>query len=296
MQVINIFTLAKCKQNYGSTRKQASKFLNITNSIKTTNMEIQGKTILITGGTAGIGLEAAKQFLTHGAKVIITGRDQAKLEKVRQLFPALIALKSDVGNPADVEFLFKQIQELGGIDILYNNAGVLSMSTNMGIPTERHLTEAEHEMNVNYFGVIRLNNKFMGMLKSRKESAIINTTSILSYVPSAIEATYSASKVALRFYTETLRKHLRLLNSNVKVFELLPSVVATEMTAGRNDKKMTPEKVVKQLISGLNKDQFTIRVGDTKLLYIVNRLFPKTAFGLVNTKKHDKHLLAESST
>src|SRR5207244_2626426 len=111
----------------------------------------------------------------------------------------------------------------------------------------------------------------------RKESAIINTTSILSYVPSALEATYSASKAALRFYTETLRKHLEVLNSNVKVFELLPPVVATDMTAARNDKKITAEKVVKTLIAALKKEQFTIRVGDTKLLYIVNRFFPKTA-------------------
>lgn len=164
----------------------------------------------------------------------------------------------------------------------------------MGVANDRHSKEAEHEMNVNYFGVIRLNNLFMEMLKARKESAIINTTSILSYTPSLLEATYSASKVALRFYTETLRKHLEVLNSHVKVFELLPPLVATEMTAGRNDKKITPEKVVKALIAGLKKDQFTIRVGDTKLVYIINRLFPKTAFGLVNSKKNTKQLLPQT--
>ncbi|OQP59997.1 short-chain dehydrogenase [Niastella vici] len=258
-------------------------------------MEIQGKTILITGGTAGIGLEAAKQFLANGAKVIITGRDQSRLDKVKKLHPTLIAIKSDVANTDDAQRLFNQIKELGGIDILYNNAGVLSMSTNLGVANDRHLKEAEYEMSTNYFGVIRLNNLFMEMLKSRKESAIINTTSILSYVPSVIEATYSASKVALRFYTETLRKHLEVLNSNVKVFELLPPVVATDMTAARNDKKVTPENLVKSLIAGLKNERFTIRVGDTKLLYIINRLFPKMAFGLVNSKKHAKQLLPQNS-
>lgn len=256
-------------------------------------MEIQGKTILITGGTAGIGLEAAKQFLANDAKVIITGRDQSKLDKAKKLYPALIAIQSDVANAGDAQTLFNQIKDLGGIDILYNNAGVLSMSTNMGLTSDRHSKEAEHEMNVNYFGVIRLNNLFMEMLKSKKEGAIINTTSILSYVPSALEATYSASKVALRFYTETLRKHLEVLKSNVKVFELLPPLVATDMTAGRNDKKLTPEKVVRTLISSLKKNQFTIRVGDTRLLYIVNRLFPKMAFGLINSKKYTKELLPQ---
>jgi uncharacterized oxidoreductase len=259
-------------------------------------MKLKGKTILITGGTAGIGLEAAKQFLANDAKVIITGRDQSKLDKAKKLYPALIAIRSDVANADDAQMLFNQIKDLGGIDILYNNAGVLSMSTNMGLTSDRHSKEAEHEMNVNYFAVIRLNNLFMEILKSKKESAIINTTSLLAYVPSAIEATYSASKVALRFYTESLRKHLEVLNSNVKVFELLPPVVKTEMTATRNDKKITPEKLVKALVAGLKKNQFTIRVGDTKLLYIVNRLFPKMAFGLVNSKKNIKQLLPQNFT
>jgi uncharacterized oxidoreductase len=100
-----------------------------------------------------------------------------------------------------------------------------------------------------------------------------------------VEATYSATKTALAFYTRSLREHLHILNSNVKVFELLPPLVATEMTAARDDKKMTPEKLVKGLIAGLKKDQYTIRVGDTKLLYLLNRFFPKIAFGLVNSKK-----------
>jgi uncharacterized oxidoreductase len=259
-------------------------------------MELKGKTILITGGTAGIGLEAAKQFLAYGAKVIITGRDQSKLDNAKKLYPALIAIKSDVANACDAQMLFNQILDLGGIDILYNNAGVLSLSTNMGVASDRHSNEAEHEMNVNYFGVIRLNNLFMEMLKSRRETAIINTTSILSYVPSAAEATYSASKAALRFYTETLRKHLEVLKSNVKVFELLPPLVATEMTAGRNQKKIAPEVVVKTLIASLKKNKFTIRVGDTSLLYFVNRLFPKMAFRMVNSKKNTKQLLNQNVT
>ena len=247
-------------------------------------MQIKGKTILITGGTAGIGLEAAKQFLANGAKVIITGRDQSKLDQVKKVYPALVAIKSDVADENDSQSLFNQIEKLGGIDILYNNAGVMIASTNMGVANDRHLTEATYEMNVNYTGVIRLNNLFMEQLKLRKESAIINTTSLLAYVPSTIEATYSASKVALRFYTETLRKHLEVLNSTVKVFELLPPVVSTEMTASRTGKKITPEILVSQLIKGIQKDKLTIRVGDTKIIYMLNRFFPKLAFNLVNPK------------
>lgn len=248
-------------------------------------MELKGKTILITGGTAGIGLEAAKQFLANGANVIITGRNQERLNAAKNMFPALTAIQSDVAKEEDARSLFSQIIELGGIDILYNNAGVVSPPLNLGLENDKHVEGATYEMNVNYLGVIQLNNIFMKMLKSRKEGAIINTTSILSLVPSVIEPTYSASKVALHFYTETLRKHLHFLNSNIKVFELLPPVVATEMTADRDNKKMSAENLVKALIRGLKKDKYIIRVGDSKLLYFINRLYPKIAFRLVNQNR-----------
>ncbi|MHA4808867.1 SDR family oxidoreductase [Flavitalea flava] len=248
-------------------------------------MNINGKTVLITGGASGIGLEAAKQFLAGGAKVIITGRNQAKLDAAKKSYPALIAINSDVADAGDAASLFSQVKGLGGIDILYNNAGVGVPPLNLGLANDKHWEGAAYEMNVNYLGVIRLNNLFMDMLKSRKEAAIINTTSILSYLPSLIEATYSASKTALAFYTRSLREHLRILNSKVKVFELLPPIVETEMTSNRDDKKMSAEALVNGLIAGLKKDQYTIRVGNTKLLYMINRLFPIIAFGLVNTKK-----------
>lgn len=248
-------------------------------------MELKGKRILITGGASGIGLEAAKQFSAIGAKVIITGRNQEKLDEAKKLYPAITAIRSDVSNASDAQKLFYQVEQLGGIDILYNNAGVLTDPINLGIANGQHFEDAAYEINVNYLSVIRLNDLFMDMLKSNKESAIINTTSLLSYVPSLLEATYSASKVALQFYTKSLRKHLQILKSSVKVFELLPPLVATEMTADRNDKKMSAEAMVKLLIASLKNNQFTIRIGDAKTIYILNRLFPKLTFDLVNLKK-----------
>ncbi|WP_216854399.1 SDR family NAD(P)-dependent oxidoreductase [Pedobacter panaciterrae] len=152
------------------------------------------------------------------------------------------------------------------------------------------LEGAGYEMEVNYLGVLRLNNLFLDMLKSRNEAAIINTTSILSQAPSLIEATYSSSKTALAFYTISLREHLRIIGSKVKVFELIPPLVATEMTSDRNDKKISTEEMVKGLIKGLSKNQYTIRVGDAKIFNLVNRILPKIAFNIINPKKNH-HLL-----
>ncbi|BAP31207.1 teichoic and lipoteichoic acid D-alanine esterification [Chryseobacterium sp. StRB126] len=248
-------------------------------------MKLKGKTILITGGASGIGLEAAKQFLAIGAKVIITGRTQSKLDAVKKAFPSIVTIQSDAGKEADAQALFEKVKALGGIDILYNNAGVLVPPANLGIPNDKHLEGAAYEMEVNYLGVIRLNNLFLDMLNSRNESAIINTTSILSITPSLIEATYSSSKTALAFYTISLREHLKIIGSKVKIFELIPPLVATEMTVERKDKKITPEKMIEGLINGLSKDHYTIRVGDAKIFSFINRFFPKIGFNINNPKQ-----------
>lgn len=253
-------------------------------------MELNGKTILITGGTAGIGLEAAKQFLANGARVIIIGRNQEKLDAAKKLLPSLIAIRSDVANAEDARLLFDKVKDLGGIDILYNNAGVMSQPLNLGIADDNHFEVAKYEMDINYLGVIRLNNLFITLLRSRREGAIINTSSILSYVPLNLAPTYSASKAAMHFYTMSLRDHLKILNSKVKVFELLPPVVTTSMTENLEAKGISPEKLVNALIAGIKKDKFTIRVGDSRLVYLINRLFPKMAHGLVNPAKNERLL------
>lgn len=157
---------------------------------------------------------------------------------------------------------------------------------NLGIANDKHFELAKNEMDINYLGVIRLNNLFIEMLKSRKEAAIINTSSLLSYVPLNIGATYSASKAAMRFYTVALRDHLNILGSKVKVFELSPPVVATSMTEHVENKGIPPERLINALIAGIKNNRFTIRVGLSKLVYLANRLFPKIAYRLVNPAKN----------
>jgi uncharacterized oxidoreductase len=260
------------------------------NKVQKYKMEIKGKTILITGGSAGIGLEATRQFLNKGAKVIITGRNQAKLAQAQILYPSIIVIKSDVGNAEESALLYDKVTKLGGIDILYNNAGVGTEPLSLANANPRHYEDAAYEINVNYLGIIRLTDLFLDQLKSRDNGAIINTTSILSYVPALLAPTYSASKAALRFYTESLRQHLKVADATVKVFELLPPLVDTDMTAGFNEPKLSPEKLINALINGISNDNYTIRVGATKAIYLLNRLFPKLAFSLLNARKLNKLL------
>jgi uncharacterized oxidoreductase len=249
-------------------------------------MKLKGKTVLITGGASGLGLESAKQFIAAGANVIICGRDQTKLDCAKKLLPAVTVFKCDVSDAEQINKLYEQVIELGGIDILYNNAGVGTPPLNLANADEQHYKDAEYEMNINYLSVIRLNNLFMDLLRGRGDAAFINTTSVLSYLPAILAPTYSATKAALRFYTESLRKHLESTGSSLKVFELLPPLTETEMTERYNEKKMTSENVIKVLVNAIAKDRYTVRVGPTKFLYLMNRFFPTTAFKLLNQKKH----------
>jgi uncharacterized oxidoreductase len=255
-------------------------------------MKLKGKTVLITGGGSGIGLEAVKQFLEQGSKVIITGRNQAKLDAAKRMYPSITAINSDVASQADALALFEQVKALGGIDILYNNAGVVSKPLNLGTPSEQHFDDAANEISINYLAVIRLNDLFMNMLKSRPEAAIINTTSIVSYQHLNLAPSYSASKAAARFYTDALREHLSMIGSPVKVFEIAPPAVATEMADGLVAKLMSPEKLVNILIAGLKADTYRIRAGDAKAIYYLSRFLPRLAYKLVNTSENNNALPA----
>ena len=255
-------------------------------------MNLKGKTVLITGGSSGIGLEAVKQFLANGAKVIITGRNQAKLDAAKRMHPSITAINSDVASQADALALFQQVKALGGIDILYNNAGVVSKPLNLGTPSEQHFDDAANEISINYLAVIRLNDLFMNMLKSRPEAAIINTTSIVSYQHLNLAPSYSASKAAARFYTDALREHLSLIGSPMKVFEIAPPAVATEMADGLVAKLMSPEKLVNILIAGLKADNYRIRAGDAKTIYYLSRFLPRLAYKLVNNSENNNALPA----
>jgi uncharacterized oxidoreductase len=104
--------------------------------------------------------------------VFITGRNQEKLDAAKKLYPALTAIKNDVANADDARLLFNKVKELGGIDILYNNAGVMSGPQNLGIANDKHFELARYEIDINYLGVIRLNNLFIEMLKSKKLTAV----------------------------------------------------------------------------------------------------------------------------
>ena len=243
-------------------------------------MKTTGNTVLISGGSAGIGFEIAKSLSEKGNKVIITGRDQERLEKAVAQLKNVTAINFDVSKKSDVEYFVKKItSDFPDLNVLINNAGraLLYKLTEENI---NGFEKAEDEMLTNYLSIIRLNEKLLPHLKRQKEAAIVNVSSVVAFVPGQL-ATYSASKAALHSYTQSLR--LELAESMVKVFELMPPLVNTEFSqiiggsAG-----IPPSQVAAEFIAGFEADTMEIHVGNTAHVYKVFLSSPAEALKLLN--------------
>ena len=158
-------------------------------------MELTHRTVLITGGTSGIGLEMARQLMSRGNAVIVTGRDPAQIEAARAALPGLHAIRSDVADPDAVTDLHRQVlAEFPDLDILVNNAGVMRNLNLNRAPTLPDLTQ---EIDIGLAGPIRMIQQFLPHLKARAGAAIINVTSGLAFTPFPSAPVYSAAKAGL---------------------------------------------------------------------------------------------------
>jgi len=246
--------------------------------MKTTN-----NTVLITGGSAGIGLEIAKLLSENGNKVIITGRNEARLQQAASQLKNVSTIVSDVSNAEDVEKLVSQIKsEFPDLNMVINNAG-RALVYDITEENVNAFEKAEDEMLTNYLSIIRLNEKLLPILKTNENPTIVNVSSVVAFVPGAL-ATYSASKAALHSYTRYLR--LALKDANVNVFELMPPLVDTEFSAPIGGKNGVPASfVAEQLIAGLEQDNYEIRVGQTEDIYRLYLSSPEDALLAMNQSR-----------
>ncbi|MCB0407782.1 MAG: SDR family NAD(P)-dependent oxidoreductase [Bdellovibrionales bacterium] len=240
-------------------------------------MKIKNKTILITGGSSGIGLEFAKQLYQQENKVIITGKNSEKLERIKKDYPHLKTIKSDVSQSNEIASLFQYIvKHYSDLSILINNAGIgkkidLTQSHNVNLLNE--------EILVNLYGPIVMVNQFLPLLLKLPEAAIINITSALAFSPYPAVPIYSATKAGLQSYTSSLRMQLR--NTSVKVFEIAPPSTQTEMLNGfgsrelKNINIMSPQKLVKISLEKIEQNQEQICPGQTAQLKYMSRIAPQ---------------------
>ena len=247
-------------------------------------MNIQNKTVLVTGGGSGIGLEIARQLDENGNRIIITGRNEAKLAKAVSQLKNAVAIPCDVSNEKDVLNLVTRIKkDFSDLSILVNNAGLCYVhQLHDGADTVAY---AQAEMSTNYFSVVRLVNHLLPLLTLQKEAAVVNVTSIVVFAAGAAISTYSASKAALHSYTQVLRHTLK--ETSVKVFELMPPLVNTDMAKeiGGEQRGIPPNQVAERLHAALQRDEFEIHVGMTADLYKIFLSSPQHAFNVLNEVK-----------
>ncbi len=252
-------------------------------------MKLSGNTILITGGSAGIGLAFAKKFVELGNTVIVTGRTQTKLDSAKQEVPELQTIQCDASDISAVQNLAKTVTEkFPNTNILMNNAGIF-LRKNLAAPTE-DLQRLTYELDVNLAGPIRMVSLFIDQIKAQK-GTIINVSSGLAFVPLHCAPVYCATKAALHSYTISLRQQLGGLG--VEVIELMPPAVRTELTSGLPEdgdfKIITTDELVKATIKGLKSGSEEIRPGQANQLRWMSRIAP----GFINKQleKGSKELI-----
>jgi uncharacterized oxidoreductase len=191
-------------------------------------MKTSGNTILITGGGSGIGEALAHRFHDAGNTVIIAGRRQDALDAAAAGRPNIHAVTLDVESAEGVvDFAKRVLAAHPSLNVLVNNAGIMRIEA---LDAKRDLSDAAATIETNLLGPIRLIDAFVDHLTARDDSAIVNVTSGLAFVPLIDFATYCATKAAIHSYTVALRG---ALEGKVEVIELAPPAVQTSLTPGQ---------------------------------------------------------------
>jgi uncharacterized oxidoreductase len=258
-------------------------------------MKLQGKTILITGGTSGIGLELARQLLARGNTVVVTGRDPRKLAAARAELPGLNAIESDVSDPAAIQRLHADVlARFPSLDVLVNNAGIMR---NLDVRRPRELTDVTREIDINLSGPIRMIQQFLPHLRSRPGAAIVNVSSGLAFIPFSISPVYSATKAAMHSFSQSLRAQLE--GTGVTVIELAPPGVETPLFRGEFEqetkgvKAMDVRVLAKHAIDGIERGKLEIRPGLSNVLKVMSRVAPTFMFNQLVKSTKPKVALAK---
>src|SRR6202790_3837927 len=226
-------------------------------------MKLEKKTVLITDGTSGIGLELAKQLLQRGNTVIVTGLDQEKLDAAKRAMPGIHTVKSDVSDPAAIAALYGSVlAQFPALDTLINNAGVMR---NLNLNQTRDLNDVTREIEINLNGPVRMVQQFLPHLKTRKGALIVNLSSGLAFIPFPASPVYCATKAAIHSFTQSLR--VQMEGTGVTVVELAPPAVETPLLRGefaeemKEQRGMDVRQLAGQPISGIEAGKLEIRPG-----------------------------------
>ncbi len=239
-------------------------------------MRLVGKTILVTGGGSGIGLELARR-LADANQVVIAGRDEAKLERARAATPVLRTRRLDVTSEGEAREAIAWLEsELGGLDLLVNNAGLLRGYPLSGGGADSKSVE---DVEVNLGGAIRMTRLALPLLGASPESAVLFVSSAVALAAVPGFAVYAATKAALHSLARSLRAELKPVG--IRVVEALPPVVDTGPVQGLDVPKLAAGAVADAIIDGLARDRDEIRIARARQLALIARIAPRLADRIV---------------
>jgi NAD(P)-dependent dehydrogenase (short-subunit alcohol dehydrogenase family) len=202
-------------------------------------MNIQNKTVLITGANRGIGRALVQEALRRGAKRVYAGMRGAS----DILDPRVTPLTLDVTNASQIQ---EAVAKVDNLDVLINNAGI-ALFDDLSDPK----VVAQH-LAVNLFGPLNVTNAFLPLLK-RSKGAIVNNVSMMSLAPFPVTPAYAISKAAAFNMTQSLRA--LLAGRGVKVHAVLTGPTDTDMTRGFEIPKASPESVAQGIFDGVEKGE-----------------------------------------
>lgn len=229
-------------------------------------MRLSGNTVLITGGSSGIGYAMAEAFLEAGSTVVVCARGEQRLIEAKERHPDLHTHVCDVADPEDrralVAFIAGRFPQL---NVLVSNAGV-QRDIDLTHGVEEFLS-GDNEIRVNLEAPIVLSAMLIPLLARNGEPALINVSSGLGFVPMANMPVYCASKAGMHAFSMALRVQLGKLG--VKVFEIVPPMIDTALNPSGRAKRgglkagLGPKEFVIAVMLGLENDLPEIGYGTT---------------------------------
>jgi len=230
-------------------------------------MKTTGNTVFISGGSAGIGLAIAKKLSAAGNKVIINGRNEARLQHALKELDNAIAIQGDLSVASERIRIAKELAvQHPDVNMIINNAGAAFMN-DLSDSSNDAAEKAYQEINTNYISVIHFTALVLPQLLQQKEAAIVNVSSIVVYRGNKYLPTYAASKAALHSYTQGLRDTFEG-TENLNVYEVYPPLVNTDFSAeigGANG--IPPSEVADAFFTALESNQFEVPVGETRKIH-----------------------------
>jgi uncharacterized oxidoreductase len=188
-------------------------------------MQFKDNTILITGGSSGIGMAMAERFLELGNEVVVTGRREAALSAFKARQPRVHTKVSDAGNAqARVELAAWVVREFPRLNVLINNAGIQRKPS---LREAEPWSDTAAEIDINLGAPIHLSTLLVPHLQKQPSAQIMNVSSGLAFVPLAHLSVYCATKAALHSFTLSLREQLK--PTGITVIEIIPPAVKTNL-------------------------------------------------------------------